>query len=199
MPATAPPTVLDATPRLAAFRRLMRVASKFYHANPANPPLSMDLGDEDVQNLLRSFNAHGVRYLLVGGFAVMLHGYARTTQDLDIWVESGPKNRQRLIDALRQVGVAGADLLRDNPLIFGWTSVRFGKSGFELDLGEELKAFHALDFNACHERAVQANFDDVSFRLIHLNDLLREKRSTGRLQDLADAEELQKIAQRRAE
>lgn len=197
-PATSSP-IVDATASLTAFRQLMHVADKFYHANPANPPLRMDLGDDDVQTLLRSFNAHGVRYLLVGGFAVMLHGYARTTQDLDVWVQSGAENRQRLIAALQQVGVAGADLLCDNPLIFGWTSVRFGKGGFELGLGEELKAFRSLDFSACYERAVQAGFDDVPFRLIHLNDLLREKRSTGRLQDLADAEELQKIAQRRAE
>lgn len=198
MPVTAPPTLLNATPRLTAFRRLMRTASLFYHANPANPPLQMDLGDDDVQTLFRSFNVHGVRYLLVGGFAVMLHGYARTTQDLDVWVESGTENRTRLIDALRQIDVAGAALLRDNPLIFGWTSLRFGKSGFELDLGEELNAFRSLDFSDCYQRATQAEFDGVPFRVLHLNDLLREKQSTGRLQDLADAEELQKIAQRRA-
>lgn len=197
-PAALQPAV-DATASLAAFRRLMHVAGKFYHANPANPLLSMDLGDDDVQTLLRSFNAHGVRYLLVGGFAVMLHGYARTTQDLDVWVQSGAENRQRLIAALREVGVAGADLLSDNPLIFGWTSLRFGAGDFDLDLGEELKAFRSFDFNDCYERATQAEFDGVPFRVLHLNDLLREKQSTGRLQDLADAEELQKIAQRRAE
>lgn len=199
MKPAAPQSVVDASASLTAFRRLMRVASKFYHANPANPPRNMDLGDDDVQNLLRSFNAHDVRYLLVGGFAVMLHGYARTTQDLDVWVQSGDENRGRLIEALQEVGVAGADLLRENPLIFGWTSLRFGKGGFELDLGEELKVFRALDFDGCHARAIQAQFDGVPFRILHLNDLLREKQSTGRLQDLADAEELQKIAQRRAE
>lgn len=192
-----PTTAVDATDSLLGFRRLMRMASKFYHANPANPPRSMDLGDEDVQNLLRSFNAHGVRYLLVGGFAVMLHGYARTTQDLNVWVKSGPENRQRLVAALQEVGVAGAELLRDHPLIFGWTSLRFGKGGFELDLGEELNAFRAFDFDGCYERATQAEFDGVPFRVLHLNDLLREKQNTGRLQDLADAEELRKIVQRR--
>lgn len=197
-PATLLP-VVDATDRLRAFRRLMHVASKFYHANPSNPPLSMDLGDEDVQNLLRNFNAHGVRYLLVGGFAVMLHGYTRTTQDLDVWVDSGATNRRSLVAALHQTGVAGAELLRYNPLGFGWTSVRFGKSSFELDLGEDLKAFRALDFATCYERAIRAEFEGVPFRVLHLNDLLREKRSAGRLQDLADAEELEKIAQRRAE
>jgi predicted nucleotidyltransferase len=197
-PATLQP-VVDATASLMAFRRLLRTASRFYHANPANPPRIMNLGDDDVQNLLRAFNAHGVRYLLVGGFAVMLHGYARTTQDMDVWVESGDENRQRLIAALRAVGVAGADLLRENPLLFGWTSLRFGKDSFELDLGEELKAFRAPDFDACYERATQAELDGIPFRVLHLADLLREKRSTGRLQDLADAEELEKIAQRRAE
>lgn len=197
LPATSNPAV-DASASLTGFRRLMRMASKFYHANPANPPRSMDLGDDDVQNLLRCFNAHGVRYLLVGGFAVMLHGYARTTQDLDVWVQSGAENRGRLIEALQEVGVAGADLLRENPLVFGWTSLRFGKGDFELDLGEELKVFRAPDFDGCYERATQAEFDGVPFRVLHLNDLLREKQNTGRLQDLADAEELQKITRHRA-
>lgn len=177
----------------------MHTASKFYHANPANPPLSMNLGDRDVQDLLRSFNRHGVRYLVVGGFAVMLHGHTRTTQDLDVWVESGVENRNLLVKALQEVGVAGAELLRDNPLIFGWTSLRFGEGTFELDLGEELVAFRSLDFNDCFQRAVQSELDGVLFRVLHLQDLLREKRSTGRLQDLADAEQLEKIAQRRAE
>jgi len=199
MTAPLPSEPLDATQRLASFRRLMRTASKFYHANPANPPLSMDIGERDVQNLLCSFNRHGVRYIVVGGFAVMLHGYPRTTQDLDLWVESGIENRQFLIKALHEVGSMGAELLRDTPLLFGWTSLRFGEGNFELDLGEELVAFRSLDFNDCYQRALPSEFDGVAFRILHLQDLLREKRSTGRLQDLADAERLEKIALRRAE
>ncbi|MCY7351844.1 MAG: nucleotidyltransferase [Cytophagaceae bacterium] len=199
MPQLATAQPIDATERFMAFRRLMQMAGRFYRANPNNPPLQMDIGSDDVQNLLRRLNSHGVRYLLVGGVAGMFHGHTRTTQDLDLWIERGEENRQHLIDALREADVVGAEALRQTPLLFGWTSVRFGSSNFELDLGETLKAFDATDFTACYQRSVQAELDGVPFRVIHLSDLLREKRSLGRAKDLADLEELEKIAQRRSE
>lgn len=193
----APSPRVDVTRRFAAFRRLMHMASRFYRANPLNPPLKMDIGSDDVQNLLRTLNSHGVRYLLVGGVAGMFHGHNRTTQDLDLWIKHGEENRQHLIDALREADVVGAEFLRQTPLLFGWTSLRFGTGNFELDLGEKLKAFDATDFTACYQRSVLAVLDGVPFRVIHLSDLLQEKRSLGRAKDLADIEELEKIAQRR--
>lgn len=199
MTSATPPTVIDATSRLKAFRRLMQLAGKFYHANPLNPPRNMDLGSEDVQNLMRSFNRNGVRYLVVGGFAGLMHGHNRTTHDLDVWVERGDENRQRLVKALREANVAGAEFLKTNPMLFGWSSLQFGEGSFELDLGEELHAFGASDFNHCFQRAVETEFDGVPFRVLQLNDLIHEKRSTGRAKDLGDVEELEKIAQRRAE
>ena len=79
------------------------------------------------------------------------------------------------------------------PLIFGYTSVRFEISGFELDLGHSLKAFSEADFNACYERALQADVDGIPFPVIHLKNLFTEKVATGRLKDLADAEEFQRM------
>ena len=79
------------------------------------------------------------------------------------------------------------------PLIFGWTSVRFGLSGFELDLGHSLKAFTEADFDACYERALTADFDGITFSVIHLRDLITEKKAVARPKDLADLEELQRI------
>lgn len=153
----------------------------------------MDISSADVLNLLKSLNRHDVKYLLVGGMAGVVHGHIRTTQDMDLWLKSGEANSTAVIKALSENDVQGADLLTDMPIIFGWTSVRFGMSGFELDLGHSLKAFQESDFDSCYERSLTADFEGVPFHVIHLKDLITEKQATARAKDLADVEELQRI------
>lgn len=113
---------------LKASTRLMGIASKLYHANPKNPPKSMNIADDDVQHLLESLNRHNVQFLLVGGMAGVVHGHIRTTQDMDVWVKSDESNKANLIRALDENNVAGAAYLRDVPLISGWTSVAIRRS-----------------------------------------------------------------------
>lgn len=179
--------------RMKSFEHLMDVVGTFYRANPKNPPKRMDISRDDVKDLFRSLNNHQVQYLLVGGMALAMHGYIRATQDLDLWVRVDGDNKTRLIAALSENGVAGAEYLKDVPLLFGWSSVAVGKRGFTLDMGHALKAFEAVDFDDCYDRAVDATFDDVPFKVIHLNDLITEKLATGRSKDLGDVEELTKI------
>lgn len=153
----------------------------------------MDISSEDVRLLLESLNRFQVKYLLVGGMAGVVHGHIRTTMDMDLWVRNDAENTTLLVKALYENQVPGADMLQGMPLIFGWTSVRFGLSGFELDLGHRLKAFEDSDFDDCYTRALQANYDGVPFSVIQLKDLIIEKKATGRAKDLADVEELQRI------
>ena len=105
----------------------------------------MDISSDDVQQLLESLNRFQVKYLLVGGMAGVVHGHIRTTQDMDLWVKNSPDNTTALISALAENEVPGSDLLLGMPLIFDCTSVRFGLSRFELDLGHSLKAFAEAD------------------------------------------------------
>ncbi len=179
---------------IASLGRLNRLAEKLYRANPLNKrKITMDISSDDVQNLLEGLNRFQVRYLLVGGMAGVVHGHIRTTQDMDLWIKNDEVNTKALINALLASEVVGANLLQGRPLIFGWTSVRFGLSGFELDLGHSLKAFSEADFDACYKRALQADFDGIAFQVIHLRDLIKEKMATARPKDLADLEELQRI------
>lgn len=179
---------------IASLGRLNRLAEKLYRSNPLNKKkVAMDISSDDVQNLLEGLNRFQVKYLLVGGMAGVVHGHIRTTQDMDLWVKNDEVNTKALVNALLANDVVGANLLQGMPLIFGWTSVRFGLSGFELDLGHSLKAFSETDFDACYERALQADFDGISFQVIHLQDLIKEKAATARPKDLADLEELQRI------
>ncbi|MBD2756405.1 nucleotidyltransferase [Spirosoma sp. BT704] len=156
----------------------------------------MNIADDDVQNLLESLNRHNVQFLLVGGMAGVVHGHIRTTQDMDLWLKSDQQNKANLVLALEENDVAGASYLKNVPLIFGWTSVAVGKYGFTLDMGYQLKAFRDVDFDDCYTRALDVTFDGISFKVIQLNDLIKEKLATGRPKDISDADELIKIKER---
>lgn len=185
-----------AQPLLDRFVGLMQVANAFYRANAANPAKAMDISQSDVQHLFRSLNRFGVQYLLVGGMANMVHGYIRATEDLDLWIRADDANKASLVQALAENDVVGAELLLNVPLLFGWSTVSVGKQGFTLDMGHSLKAFTDTDFDACYARALDATFDDVPFKVIHLNDLITEKKATGRPKDLGDVDELTKLIAR---
>ncbi|MBE9466111.1 hypothetical protein IEE83_29935 [Dyadobacter sp. UP-52] len=148
---------------------------------------------DDFKNLFKSLDDFSVKYLLVGNVAVAVHGYITTVSNLNLWVKNDLENTKALIKALSENDVVGSNLLLNMPLIFGYTSVRFGMSGFELDLGHSLKAFLEADFDACYERALQADLDGIPFPVIQLRDLIIEKEATGRRKYLADIEELQRI------
>ena len=190
MPPTYP---LPAQPLLDRFVGLMQVANAFYRGNTANPPRQIDISQSDVQDLFRSLNRFGVRYLLVDGMANIVHGYVRTTEDLDLWIRVGDENKAHLVQALTENGVAGAQLIINVPLLFGWSTVMVGKRSFTLDMGHSLKAFADTDFDVCYARARDATFDDVPFKVIHIADLITEKRATGRPKDLGDVDELIRI------
>lgn len=183
----------NAQNQLTSFCELMGLADKLYHANPRNPKKRMDISNNDVQSLLKSLNKYQVKFLLVGGMAGVFHGHVRTTQDMDLWLKVGQENKQNLIAALLENEVAGAEYLQNTPLIFGWTSISFGQVGFELDMGYSLKAFKEADFDTCYDRGIIAELDGVSFRVIRIEDLLKEKKTNPRPKDISDAEELERI------
>ncbi len=182
--------------RLEVFTRLMTLVSILYHANPLNAPKRINISDDDVLHLFQSLNRYNVRFLLVGGMAGVVHGHVRTTQAMDLWIQADEQNQVNLILALKENEVAGADHLKNVPLIFGWSSVFVGKYGFTLDMGHTLKAFSDADFDACYGRAVEVSFDGVPFKVIRLDDLITEKLATGRDKDLLDVRELMKIKNR---
>ncbi len=124
MPTVIPLIDSPETDRLSQFVRLMEVVGILYQANPANKTKRMDISRGDVQDLSQNLNRHQVRYLLVGGMAGVVHGHVRATQDLDLWIQIGDDNKTRLIAALQDSDVAGAEYLKDTPLLFDRTLKR---------------------------------------------------------------------------
>ena len=137
--------------------------------------------------LLRIFNANGVRYLVVGGYAVMLYSEPRFTKDLDVWVGDDDTNAARVFRALAEfgaplTGVQPADFAKPD-LIY-----QLGVPPLRVDV---LTSITGVEFEAAWERRSEAAFGDVAAPFIGLEDLIRNKRATARASDLADCERLE--------
>ncbi|MEX0836409.1 MAG: hypothetical protein WD010_09980 [Nitriliruptor sp.] len=130
--------------------------------------------------------SHGVEHLLVGGYAVAIHGYPRATQDLDIWVAVDPVNAERLVAVLREFGFDDGEV---TPEIFLSPDriVRMGLPPLRLEV---LTSVSGLDFATARGRAVVARIDGIDVPVVSLADLRRNKAAAGRPKDLADLAEL---------
>jgi hypothetical protein len=141
---------------------------------------------DDFKEFLRLLNANRVDYLLVGGYAVGLHGYPRATVDLDVWVRATGDNAERVLSAPRALGCDSPAL---GPALFTdpRSIVRFGVPPFRIEV---MTAIDGVEFEACRTRAVEFDVDGVPVPVISLADLKVNKRAAGRHKDLADLENL---------
>ena len=143
----------------------------------------------DFRDFLTALNDQEVRYILVGGFSVILHGYARTTGDMDIWVERSADNYLQLKKAFLQFGMPVFDMTESNFLSHpNWDVFTYGIPPVAIDIMVKLKG---LDFETCYQRSVWFEDADLVIRTIHKKDLLKAKEAAGRLKDLDDIENLQ--------
>jgi hypothetical protein len=147
----------------------------------ATTPLPPDFAD-----FLKLLSSHGVEFLLIGGYAVGIHGYPRGTADLDVWIASTPVNAQRIVDALRDFGFNTPEL---NPSLFLDPDkvVRMGVPPLRIDI---LTTIAGVSFDDCFARRDVISVGDVQVPVISLPDLKANKQATGRSQDLADVEHL---------
>jgi predicted nucleotidyltransferase len=150
----------------------------------------MLLQEPDLQDFLNAFNKSEVKYLIVGGAAVILHGYARTTVDLDIWVEKSEENYLRICKAFKLFGMPIFDMTYENffnnPDIDVFT---FGRPPVCIDL---MLAVKGLEFEQAFNSSVKMEMNGISFSVVSKADLIVAKKSVGRYKDLDDAEQLSK-------
>lgn len=136
---------------------------------------------------MRLLNSHQVKYLLVGGYSVAIHGHPRFTSDMDIWVSSDAENSINLTAAVREFGY---DLPEVEPGIFQKDNciVRFGNPPYRIEL---MTYISGVTFNECYQNRLLVNFDGLKVSTISRDDLITNKRAAGRSQDLADLEQLE--------
>ena len=141
----------------------------------------------DFKEFFRSLNAKRVKYLLIGGYAVILNGYSRNTSDLDISIASDAENAGRFIEALAEFGFSAPDL---TPEHFSGTTKHVLRMGVEPVKIEILNYLEGVNFEQAYGRRVQKRIEDIQIDVIEINDLIANKISVGRLQDLTDVEKL---------
>ncbi len=147
---------------------------------------------ENFEEILKAFNRFQVDYIIVGGYAVIFHGYGRTTGDLDIWVKPTDENKARIVKAFADMDYDTDGLNQIKNLDF--TKAFCFKVGEELFVVDVLNFISGLKYDEAKKQIIQFKYSpDLIVNFIHLQDLVKNKMSTGRLKDLADVEELQKI------
>ncbi len=144
---------------------------------------------QDFKDLLFVFHAHGVKYLIVGGYAVSFHGQPRATKDLDLFIGADADNAKAVYEALAAYGAPLSEIsvedLADRKLFF-----RFGREPMAVDI---LPVIDGVEFDAAWERRVVSLLDparDLRAYFISRGDLIASKLAAGRPRDLADAGEL---------
>jgi len=148
-----------------------------------------DYFNDDFRDFIKSFNNAGVEYVLVGGMAVILHGYVRTTGDMDIWVKKTEQNYKRIVIAFKDFGMPVFDMTLKNFLSDRFDVWSFGRKPVLIELMTSLKG---VDFDEAYAKAVFYMEEDIPIRFLHLSSLLDAKRASGRYKDLDDIDQLSK-------
>ncbi len=151
--------------------------------------IEANLLNEDFVDFLRSLNKCGVESILVGGYAVILHGYHRTTGDIDIWVKPTKENHQRLQEAFKDFGLPLDAISLDDFLAPDKADVfTFGRAPVAIDL---LTKVAGLEFDEALQSSEAVIVDGAPTRLLSVQSLKAAKLAAGRHRDLDDLEHLQ--------
>ncbi len=142
---------------------------------------------KDFKEFFASLGSKKVRYLLIGGYAVIVYGYSRNTSDIDLVVSNDAENAKRCVEALAQFGFAGEALSED---LFLGPPEKVVQLGFPPVKIEILNYLEGVAFDEAYERRTTVRIEDIDIDVISLEDLIQNKTKVGRLQDLLDIEKL---------
>ena len=151
------------------------------------------LANKDFREFVELLSSSGVRFLVVGGHAVALHGYPRFTGDLDVWVATDPENAARVAKVLSDFGFGSLKFSAEDFVRPGY-AIQLGRPPYRIDI---LTSIAAVAFSTAYRRRRMVRAGTLTIPFIALGDLLKNKRATGRPQDLADVEKLRSVNKRR--
>jgi predicted nucleotidyltransferase len=141
---------------------------------------------QDFAELLKLLEEHHVEYMIVGGYAVAFHGHPRFTKDIDFFYNNTTRNVQNLIECLISFGFPQSDFSQDVFLTPG-NIITFGVEPVRVDIINEISG---VTFTEAWPKHVRGKYGDIEVNFISKIDLIKNKLSTTRLQDKADAEAL---------
>ena len=129
---------------------------------------------------------------MVGEVATNLNGYQRTTDDIDVWIDDTPDNREKLRQAFLASDMGDYFMLKTMQIIPGWTDFHLN-NGFRVDLLTGMQGLEGHTFKECLEMASIAEIDDIKVPFLHINHLIANKKAVNRPKDQVDVIYLQKI------
>jgi hypothetical protein len=136
----------------------------------------------DFKELLSILNAKQVKYLVIGGYAVMKYTEPRFTKDLDIWVWTDAENAKLVFQSLREFGAPLSDLTEADFTQPG-SFYQMGRPPARIDI---LMSIDGVGFEEAWDNRIESDFDGVPAHIISKQDLIQAKRAAGRPQDLVD-------------
>ena len=139
--------------------------------------------------MLRSLADEHVKFILVGAYALAAHGYPRATMDIDIWVMPSPENAEAVLRALRRFGsplhgLTTKELQKDD------TIFQIGVAPRRIDI---ITGASGLKFNEAFARSIETDIEGLKIHIPSLDDLILNKKASGRAKDLADVEALETL------
>jgi hypothetical protein len=141
---------------------------------------------QDFKELLELFNAHKVKYLIVGGYALAFHGAPRYTGDIDLFVKPDAENAARILDALNEFGF-GSVGLREEDLKTPNKVVQLGFPPVRIDI---ITSISGVSWDDAYEKHAKGEYGDIAVCYIGKEHFIANKRASGKKKDLADLEAL---------
>lgn len=146
-----------------------------------------DIFESDLRDFVFALNVSSTEYILVGGYAVIIHGYYRTTRDMDIWVNKTKENYVKLSKAFAIFGMPVFDMTEENFLGEKFDVFSMGRSPLQIDVITKLKGLTFID---AFKKSEFQEVEGMNVRFLHLSDLIQSKKAAGRHKDLDDIEKL---------
>lgn len=144
---------------------------------------------QDFEDFITLLNKHKVQYLVVGGYALAMHGKPRHTGDLDIWINITDKNATRILKCINAFGFGMLGFTKDDFMEPGYIN-QIGYPPLRIDI---LTSIDGVGFEEAYANKLMVVENEITIPFISLQELIKNKKATGRPQDLLDVKQLQQI------
>ncbi len=145
--------------------------------------------NKDYKDMLRALSDEKVKFILVGAYALAAHGYPRSTMDMDIWIMPSPENADAVFRALQHFGAPLHNLTK-NELQKDGIIFQIGVAPRRIDI---ITALSGLQFEPAYRNSIPVTIEGIEVRIPSIDDLICNKKATGRTRDLADVEALESL------
>lgn len=144
--------------------------------------------ERDIEDFINLLNENSVEYLLVGGYAVAVHGYQRNTKDIDFWIRPSKDNAQKVFKSIKDFGLdfldfKAEDFEKEDQIFY------FGKAPNRVDL---ITSIEGVNFDDAYKNKIVVEYKGLDISIISDDYLIANKLAAGRPQDIVDASEIKK-------